>query len=155
MIAIEHIHPMLVHFPIVLLTIALLINAGNVFFHHGNLAQGQCLSRIGLVALLGGVLFAILAAVFGDIALDIALDKGFDDGPLEEHEHLAAATIALFCLLAIIQIFAIWRSISLAGNRGKVFVTIMAAGFLLLVATAYHGGELVYGLGVNIADIKP
>jgi len=155
MIAIEHIHPMLVHFPVVLLTVALLVNAGNIFAHHGDLAQGHCLSRVGLLALLSGVLFAILAAVFGDMALDIALDKGFDDAPLEEHEHLAAATIILFGLLAATQIFAIWRSISLAGNRGKVFVAIMAAGFLLLIATAYHGGELVYGLGVNVANVKP
>ena len=155
MIPIEHIHPMLVHFPIVLFTLTLLIDSGLVFIRQGDLAARRCLTLAGLATLGIGLLFAILAAVFGDMALDIAVDKGFDRDPLEEHEGLAGATITLFGLLALVQIIAVWRSIPLSGNRGKAFVAVMAIGFGLLVSTAYHGGELVYGLGVNVANVKP
>ncbi len=155
MIPIEHIHPMLVHFPIVLFTLALVLDAILVFGHQGDLSDRQCLGMTGLAALGIGLLFAILAAVFGDMALDIAVDKGFDRDPLEEHEGLAGATITLFGLLALVQIVAAWRSIPLAGNRGKAFVAVMSLAYLLLVSTAYHGGELVYGLGVNVANVKP
>ena len=155
MIPIEHIHPMLVHFPIVLFTLALCIDTGLVFMLRGDLSARRCLPLTGLAALGIGLLFAVLAAVFGDMALDIAVDKGFGRDPLEEHEGLAGATITLFGLLALVQIIAAWRSIPLDGNRGKAFVGVMAIGFLLLVSTAYHGGELVYGLGVNVAHVTP
>lgn len=155
MIPIEHIHPMLVHFPIVLFTTALLVDAGIVFARSGDLSARDCLGSIGLAALVLGIIFSVLAAVFGDMALDIAIDKGFDKDPLEEHEGLAGATITIFGLLALAQIIAVWRRIPLAGNRGKAFVAIMLIGFLVLISTAYHGGELVYGLGVNVANVKP
>jgi len=155
MIPVEHIHPMLVHFPIVLFTLALLIDAGLVLVRQRDLASRHCLTMTGLAALGIGLVFAILAAVFGDMALDIAVDKGFDQAPLEEHEGLAGITIAVFGLLALVQVVAAWRSIPLSGRRGQAFVAVMAIGFLLLVSTAYHGGELVYGLGVNVANVKP
>ncbi len=150
MIPIEHIHPMLVHFPIVLFTTALSIDAFVVFARGGDLSARRCLSLTGLAALVAGLVFAVLAAVFGDIALDIAIDRGFERDPLEEHEGLAGTTIVLFGLLTVVQSLAVWRAIPLSGNKGKAFVAILGIGFLLLASTAYHGGELVYGLGVNV-----
>ncbi|MBI1194499.1 MAG: DUF2231 domain-containing protein [Gammaproteobacteria bacterium] len=151
MFKVEHVHPMLVHFPIVFLLTAAVIDALIIFIHDGDLSARQCLVRVGLATLLFGTAFAVIAAVFGDMALDIAADKGFDKAPLEEHAGLAGLTIAVFGLLALIQLVAIWRGMRLSGKYGRIFLGALSLGCLLLIVTAYHGGDLVYKLGVNVA----
>lgn len=98
MINIAHIHPMLVHFPIVLFIAAVMID-GYVLLHNGDLGERGCLVITGFFALTLGILFALGAAFFGDIALDKAVDAGFSVDALEEHETLAVITIVIFGLL--------------------------------------------------------
>jgi len=155
MFKVEHVHPMLVHFPIVFLLTTAVIDSLVIFIQDGDLTSRECLVRAGLATLLLGTAFSVIAAVFGDMALDIAADKGFDKAPLEEHAGLAGATIGVFAILALGQLIAVWRGIRLSGKYGKVFVAAVLLGCLLLISTAYHGGALVYDLGVNVADIVP
>ncbi len=62
-------------------------------------------------------------------------------------------TAAAFAIWAVVRAVAWWRN--WPGNRavkgGVAMVEV--AGVLLVVATAYFGGELVYNLGVNVARI--
>jgi len=155
MVKVEHIHPMLVHFPIVLLLTAAIIDALILFHKDNDLAARNCLARTGLAALLLGTAFAIIAAAFGDMALDIAIDKGFDKAPLTEHEGLAGLTIGVFGVLALGQLIAAWRGIHLGGKPGKLFLAAILLGCALLIVTAYHGGGLVYELGVNVTGVTP
>jgi len=154
MIKITHIHPMLIHFPIVLFFVALLL-----FLYMQatgkDMNSGKCLAMTAVSALMLATMFAIVAAFFGDIALDAAVEKGFATEPLEEHETLAGITIGVFGVLSLVQVFAVWKKISMGGLRGWIFVLFMLAGFGSLVATAYHGGELVYKYGVNVDPVKP
>lgn len=154
MIDITHIHPMLVHFPVVLFLTTMVINFV-VLIRKGDLASRQCLSLISMAAIGLGVVMAVIAAAFGDIALDAALDKGFDKAPLEEHEHLALITIIYFAVLALIQGFSVWKGRPLAGFRTPVIFVASLVGIGLLIATAYHGGHLVYDIGVNVTPVKP
>ena len=87
MIDIIHIHPMLVHSPIVFLLVAVAA-LSFIQFRGENLAARNCLASVGTVALLAGTAFALLAALFGDIALDAAAAKGFPVAPMELHEKL-------------------------------------------------------------------
>jgi uncharacterized membrane protein len=105
--------------------------------------------------LVGGVVSALVAAGFGDIALDAAVDKGFSKPPLEEHEELAGITIAIFGVLAVIILGALWKKIQLTGAKAIVFLIVTLAGVGMLLSTAYHGGELVYIKGVNVEVVKP
>jgi len=155
MIKVEHVHPMLVHFPIVFLLTTAAVDALIIFVQDGDLAARTCLVRVGLATLLLGTAFAVVAAVFGDMALDIAVDKGFDKAPLEEHAGLAGLTIAVFGILALVQLIATWRGMNLSGKFGKLFLAAILLGCLLLVATAYHGGGLVHDIGVNVSVVKP
>lgn len=154
MIDLSHIHPMLVHFPIVYF-----ITAAVIFlflaWKSGNLAARESLPVTGCVALVLGLLMAYLAAIFGDISLDIAVAKGFDKAPIERHELMAMITLTIFSLLAAVLLAAIWKKIPLTGRRAWGFFAVSAVGIVLLIVTAYFGGELVYHIGVNVDSFIP
>ena len=154
MIDIAHIHPMLVHFPIVFFLTAIVIDGWLVLRGVG-LGERRCITQTAFGLLLVGWLFAVAAASFGDMALDKAASAGFPKGPMDEHEDLAGATITLFGLLVVIQGFALWRNFRLAGKAGWLFVVLGLVGVGLLISTAWHGGHLVYDLGVNVGPVKP
>ncbi len=151
---ISQIHPMLVHFPIVMLILALGVYSF-MLVTGKDLAARACLSYTGAALLAGGLIAAIAAAAFGDMALDAAIDKGFAKDPLEEHEELAGTTIMIFAVLAVGMLGAIWKKFKLTGVKALVFVVAMLAGTGMLLNTAYHGGELVYKEGVNVEKVKP
>lgn len=151
---IAHIHPMLVHFPIVFFLVAVAVNFF-VLLKKGNFAEKSCLPTVGLGALLLATITAIAAASFGDIALDKAIDLGFDKAPLEQHEELGLTTLWILIGLLVWQIYARWRGMRLDGTAGRIFFAISLAGIGVLLTAAYFGGELVYGLGVNVVPVHP
>lgn len=154
MVNINHIHPMLVHFPIVLFVTYLLVTAYLVA-RKEDLAERKCLQMVAGGALLAGVIAALAAAAFGDIALDAALDKGFSKAPLEEHEELAGITIVIHGVLAVVLAAAVWKRIRLQGTVAVLLLIGAVLGLGSLVTTAYHGGELVYKEGVNVEAVTP
>jgi len=154
MISTALIHPMLVHFPIVLLITAVAMDIF-LLLTNKDLANRNCLPLMALSALLLGTLSAGIAAFFGDIALDKAISLGFPSGPLETHETLAFITIAVFSLYCLLRLLALWRRYPLRGFSGWISALPGMVGLVLLIATAYYGGELVYHLGVNVAPVVP
>ena len=154
MISIALIHPMLVHFPIVLFFTAVTMDI-ILLLANKDLANRKCLPLMALSALLLGSLSAGIAAFFGDIALDKAISLGFPSGPLETHETLALITIAVFSLHCLLRLLALWRRYPLRGLSGWISTLPGMVGLVLLIATAYYGGELVYHLGVNVAAATP
>jgi uncharacterized membrane protein len=153
MIDITHIHPMLVHFPIVFF-----ITAAVIFFviaiRFGNLTARNCLPLIGAATVIIGLLIGYVAAFFGDIALDAAIAKGFPVPPLERHEGMAMVTLTFFSLLAAVLLAAIWKNIALNRKRAWFFFAAAAIGMIVLIITAYFGGDLVYHLGVNVDSVS-
>lgn len=150
MIPVTEIHPMLVHFPIVLWIGAEVLAVG-VLLRGGNLSAPQQWLTVVFYSLLAGTAFAGLAALFGDIALDRAVAAGFAAGPLERHETVAIITTTLFGLHAALRWLAIQRGYPLVGMRGWLAELPGLAGIAGLFITAYLGGGLVYHLGVNVA----
>jgi uncharacterized membrane protein len=154
MMSIALIHPMLVHFPIVLLITAVVMDIILLLIKK-DLTDRQCLPLVALSALLLGTLSAGLAAIFGDMALDRAISLGFPSGPLETHETLALITIAVFSLHCLLRLLALWRRYPLRGFSGWISALPGIVGLVLLITTAYYGGELVYHFGVNVAAVTP
>ncbi len=152
MISVALIHPMLVHFPIVLLIVAWAMDI-LVLSVKKDLTSRQCLPMIALSALLLGTVSAGIAAIFGDVALDKAISLGFPAGPLETHEILALITIAIFSLSCMLRLLALWRRYPLRGFIGWIAALPGMVGVVLLIASAYYGGELVYHFGVNVATV--
>ena len=111
--------------------------------------------RSVLGTLVAGLLIGYLAAFFGDIALDAAVAKGFAVPPLEHHEEMAATTLTFFSVLAVVQLFAIWKKIPVDHKRAWYFAAAAVVGVALLIFTAYLGGHLVYDIGVNVNSVVP
>ena len=154
MINIAHIHPMLVHFPIVLFLSAVGLQ-GLVLLRRGDLTANGCIANTALAALLLAALAAVVTASFGDMALDHAVALGFPKSPMEIHADLGFSTMWFMLLLSAFHLLARWRRWSLAGGRGWLLLLVALAGVVLLIVTAYHGGELVYHYGVNVDAVKP
>ena len=152
--AFEHIHPMIVHFPIVLLLLTAALDGVNGW-RGADIAGTAVLARSGRLALYAGAAAAAVAVAFGYLAQSIAIDHGFADALIETHEGLGVTTAATFAILALGRAAAVRAGVTLAGGRGLLVAAATVGGVLLLLTTAYHGGELVYGHGVNVAGIKP
>lgn len=150
MIATQHIHPMLVHFPIVFfMTLAgldiIALLAGRTVT--GRAGWGGASTALAILAGLSG----IVTYVFGGVALDFAEAGGFHSDIAETHEGLGTVTAIAFAVWALIRLFTWWRNAN--GGRGvtALVALIEIVGSVLVIMTAYYGGELVYDLGVNVA----
>jgi uncharacterized membrane protein len=150
MFPIEQLHPMLLHFPIVLAYLLVLIDA-LALWRGVALDDGATYARFSLaVAVLAG-LAAVATAMFGDMALDVAVSRGVPDRMMEIHQGLGTATATVLAVWAALRVFAAWRGIPLAGSRKSLLVVAELAFVALITFTAYHGGALVYDHAVNVA----
>ncbi|WP_135554850.1 DUF2231 domain-containing protein [Paenibacillus cymbidii] len=146
---INHVHPIIVHFPIAIIVIAL--------FYDLVLAwRNRVLSpKQGLWLWLVAVLGAWLAVATGPED-----DARGNTSYLELHSNLANLTAWGVSLLAAWRLWLILR-----GNRplakimliGYLFLSIISCG--LVLGTGYYGGKMVYtdGVGVqmNGTDVNP
>ncbi|TJV07475.1 MAG: hypothetical protein E5Y12_00610 [Mesorhizobium sp.] len=149
MIPVQHIHPMLVHFPIVLIYTLVVIDL--VALARGNTVTKR--SGAGtistFIALVAGA-FAIGTWFYGGLALDHAEAAGFSSDIAEIHESLGGITAFAFLIWGLVRL-GLW-----VRNRELRLLTIAIplieiGGAILVTATAYYGGLLVYELGVNVA----
>jgi len=147
-----NLHPMVVHFPIVLIPLAVLVDLVAVARRRLDWARGAA----GLYLL--AALAAWLAAEAGEEAVEGLANVPSDVRPLlHEHMHLGHYTFWLIAGLAVVRLLLWWRdrkstSMSLLGLRWAVaLVGLIAVG--LLIDAAEHGGRLVYrhGLAVQVS----
>ena len=149
MIAVQHIHPMLVHFPIVL--IILLAGVELIAVALGRDVTGR--SPVGNLAV-GMLIIAALAAIaafyFGDIALTYAEQGGFESDVAEVHESLGKLVAVLVSIWALARVAMWWFNLRLQRPWAFVIPLVSIAGSGLVIWTAYYGGQLVFDLGVNV-----
>jgi len=148
------IHPMLVHFPLVLIPLAVVLDWLAVA-QGEDLAKWRGLARLSLVTWGLGAAFAVLAAMFGDLALDAAVGKGFPVAPLDRHETFGYTTMWLLIGLSALRFLFAWRRLPLRGGRRAAIALGGTLAVAVLITTAFYGGELVYSLGVNVAAVQP
>jgi len=149
MIPVQHIHPMIVHFPIVFfITLALwdLIALARKHTVTGRTVTGHVSTGL---ALLAGI-FAIAAYFFGGMALDVAESGGFHSEIAEIHEGLGETTAVAFAAWALLRVLLWWRNVKIGGSVGFLVPLVEIAGVALIATTAYYGGQLVFELGVNV-----
>lgn len=150
MIPVQHIHPMLVHFPIVFFLSAAVFDI--VATISGRSVTGRSLAgTASLVLVVLAAVSAVATFFFGDMALEHAEAAGFSSEVAEIHEGLGTLTTAVFVMWALIRSFTWWQDMRGNGAVRAVAPTVEVLGALLVTLTAYYGGELVYGLGVNVA----
>jgi uncharacterized membrane protein len=152
MIPVQHIHPMLVHFPIVLI---LFLTAFDVVATlRGRSVTGRTVAgniSTSFAVLTG--LFAIVTYIFGGMALTIAESGGFHSDVAEIHESLGEMVAIVTGVYALLRAGLWIKDVRIGGAASYVFPVAGLAGSALVAATAFYGGQLVYDLGVNVAKV--
>jgi len=147
--AVEQFHPMILHFPIVLITVLAAVDLAALWLKIPLGGRDTYASVATAIAVATGG-FALLAAVLGDTALDIAVSRGVSPSLFETHEGLGSLAAILFGVWAVIRAFFWWKKIPLEGGRKALVVLVDILLVLLIVLVAYYGGQLVYEHGVNV-----
>ncbi len=147
-------HPIVVHFPVALLPLALIF----VALHWGLGRRFGWLSSAGLTLAGVGFAFAYLAMVTGNwVGEVVEKQPGVREAVLEEHEG-AGQFIGILGLVALILLVLIllvaWRSPAVRGRAVVLaeLVTLVVLVVLvpLTLSTAKLGGELVYEMGAGV-----
>jgi len=155
----QAIHPLIVHFPIVLLLIAPLFIAIGVA---GKPGRSYPFLLVALILMALGTMSTFLAASSGDAAGHLLRNAPQVKGVLEKHEELAETTEVVFSALTLIfaSILFVPRLLKLEPARAistvlpVVFLLFYATGAISLANTAHQGGRLVHELGVT-AQMQP
>jgi uncharacterized membrane protein len=150
MLPIEHIHPMVVHFPIVFAVTLAGFDLVAAFLGRDTGGRGPVGNVSAGLAVLAA-LAAMAASTFGDMALEIALAKGGPADALEFHDMLGTISATLLSVWGALRVLAWWRRIPLAGARAWGAAFVETAIVAVVLVTAFYGGNLVYGHGVAVA----
>ena len=141
-------HPILVHFPLVLLPVSTLFDAIGFL---GGQARWHRMAYAFLLATLGGALGAVLS---GNSAAAPYWSVEEVRPLIELHEDMATATLVavLACVFGRLPLHLQqrWRGWPL-----KFWFGVGLVAVVLLWVTGHWGGELVYGHGVGVRSLVP
>lgn len=150
MIPIQHLHPMIVHFPIVLVLLVAAFELVATLM--GKTVTGRTASgNLAVGAIVLAALASIVAIYLGDVALSYAEAAGFESGIAEIHESLGKVVAIAASIWALLRVILWWRDVRLTRPLAYLMPVVSIAGSVLIAWTAYFGGQLVFDLGVNVA----
>jgi len=139
-----NVHPLLVHFPIALLTAFLIVELLAVIFRKKNLEPVAgwmlYLGTLGAVATVAVGWFAAQSIPHGSAVHDV----------METHEMLGFSVLALAVVLSLWRLFA-GAPVSVMGRALHLFLAFVMVG--LLTAGADLGGRMVYKYGVAVQAV--
>ncbi len=136
MIPTNHLHPMLVHFPIALIAVGFLFDLASVFYK-----KEACLSKTGFYLLILGTLAAITALFTG--ALFTAEMSGAAGAVKYTHELFAWITVSNLVILSALRILLKVQNKENTNLKWIAFALYGLAAFSVSI-TGYYGGTLVY-----------
>jgi len=143
-----NIHPIIVHFPIVLLAIAVLFDIIGLLFK-----KMDWLKKSSLLLFVLGTMAAIVAFLSGRYAAE-GLNPAVNVIPtLTEHADWAEIAMWFFIIFSVIRLFITWKFNSI---KNLVIVPIVFTGIVgiyFLYQTGDHGAKLVFGYGLGTGNI--
>jgi uncharacterized membrane protein len=150
----DSLHPMIIHFPIVLLLVSPLFLLISTVLPP---AKGRPYMLVALLLLLLGTGSLFVAAASGEAAGRLAERGGPVDAVLESHEDLATQSEVIFSVLSVVMlgIVALPRILRREETRLTTtwiplsFLVLYCVGILFVVNTAHAGGRLVHEFGVH------
>lgn len=135
------IHPMLVHFPIALLSAA-------VFFDLlGSKWRPEDCRVASFYTLVLGFAGAGASVISGGMAEDAAEHSGVPERAIELHEVLGFATFWIFAALLGLRVAA-W--LGWIREQGMIARLLGIAGVVVMLVASYYGGSLVYDYGAGV-----
>lgn len=142
----ETVHPLIVHFPIVLYSIYFVVDATGI------IAGKKNMSKLALIFLSSVIVFSIAAVLTGNMEAQEINQKIIQNSGLQQtinrHEFYASLFVWLCSTLLFYRFYTIKRNKNLLHHN--LFILFFAIiGFVLILTTAYYGGKLVYEFGVG------
>jgi uncharacterized membrane protein len=132
----SHLHPMLVHFPIALVTFGFLADLASLFFK-----KEAWLSKAGFYLLIFGTLSALAAWLTGTFFTSPMSDTA---GEIKA-THAFFAWLTLGSLIAATVVGILFRSGKMENTNLKWFAFVLYALAVVFVSiTGFFGGSLVY-----------
>lgn len=140
-------HPIFVHFPIALLSLAVVMHVVIAFLNPSALRDE--LTIIARWNLWLGALFGVIAALLGLWAYNTVTHDTPSHHAMTLHRNWAIATLLIFVPLAL---WSYRRRRSVMPARA-VFIVLLLIGFGVLASTAWHGAEVVYRYGIGVKSL--
>lgn len=142
MFSTNHLHPMIVHFPVALIIVGFTAEIVSLFFK-----SEKCLSKTGFYLMILGTLAAITAWLTGQLFTNHPYESGFIR-VFDKHKTGALITMVV---MVIGSLFRIWL---VARKKEETRLKWIAFGFYLLgfaavSVTGFLGGVMVYSFLVN------
>lgn len=132
-----HLHPMIVHFPIALITVGFIADVASLFFR-----KEKCLSKTGFYLMILGALAAVAAWSTGQL-FTVEPTQGAIVEVFEKHETGAIVTMIMMLLGAS---FRIWLNVKEKEETQLKWVAfaLYLIAFVAVTVTGYMGGTMVY-----------
>jgi uncharacterized membrane protein len=144
---IPNFHPVFVHFPIAFATAAVFFIAIGMLFKTKTWAK-QCLV-FGRWMLWAAAIFAGIAAMFGWFAFNSVKHDEAGHLAMTLHRNWALVTLGA---LVFVSVLDLWAKRS-GGLPAYLFLALLTTAWLLVIGTAWHGGELVYRHGLGVMSL--
>lgn len=135
-------HPMMVHFPIALLSSSVFFDLLAAQWHR---EEFRATSWWTLALGLGGALASVGT---GAMAEEAAEGSGVPKHVLELHEHLGFATFWIFAVLSALHA---GEKLNLIAEWPRLRIALGLGGLAVLYIASYYGGSLVYDYGAGVA----
>ncbi|MBM4171438.1 MAG: DUF2231 domain-containing protein [Ignavibacteria bacterium] len=149
---IADLHPLVIHFPLVLFILYF-------FFESiGFLFKKDFLTKSSVIILLLGIFFSIISVLSGNQAEQMFFIFGVDDlekyrESIINHSDLATYSLAYFTLFTFLRIYYLLKK-KLSSKVMYIIILLSLFGVILIILTGLSGGKLVYELGVGTKLLK-
>lgn len=139
-------HPIVIHFPIVLFIFYIFLELVNL--HAANLS----IKKTSLLILFFGVIGGIVSVLTGNQSFQV-----IQSNPvltqlhriiISEHEYYATITVWYFFVILVFQIFQFLKNKKQV-RKQYIFIIFAVVGLYLIYQTAKIGGQLVYKFGIG------
>jgi uncharacterized membrane protein len=144
-----NIHPLIVHFPIALLFVAIFVDILSII-----LKRQVWIKSSAILLYTIGTATALAAYLSGRQAAGSVHLPPMANPVLNHHSDLALMTVVFFVLFTLIRSITVWK-----GGKRYALISIITLvfslpGLYLIFETSEHGAELVYKHGVGIQKVK-
>lgn len=140
-------HPLIVHFPVALLVMAVLTDALALAAR-----RVSWLPSVTTAVYVVGALAAWAALLSGRQAAEGVLVPAAANALLTDHEDWAERTVWFFSILALVRVAIQWRRLAAPAAVRLGLLVAGLAGTLLVFQTGERGGQLVFQHGVGVAS---
>lgn len=140
-------HPLFVHFPIALLSMATLF-----FLSLGFFRKYPIQSQLRVMAywnLWLGTGFAVIAATAGWFAYNSVAHDTVSHVAMTDHRNWALVTLTVYIFISLWSVKHHKRT----SDIGLTFIFIMLMAFVLLASTGWRGSEAVYRYGLGVMSM--